>query len=289
MFLYGVKIPAVINMETIRQYSIHFDDPPKKTRPASRGLIIENGKVLLTYEKNTDVYMSPGGGREGNETFEDCCIRELREESGYDVIPYEPFLIISEYCFDTCYEAHYFLCEIKGRGQQSLTPDEIEHGACPVWLEINEAIEIFSHYDEKTEDLRSLYMREFTVLNKYLEYEKRKILASFFLGKTVDIKIDRPKGYVKQGNGYQMTYPVNYGYIPDVFSQDGEELDVYLLGVNTPVEEYKAKIIGIAHRRNDNEDKLIAIPEGMNFTKEEIEKLIHFQEQYFDTVIEVVK
>ena len=176
----GVKIPAVINMETIRQYSIHFDDPPKKTRPASRGLIIENGKVLLTYEKNTDVYMSPGGGREGNETFEDCCIREIREESGYDVFPVEPFLIICEYCFDTCYEAHYFLCEIKGRGQQSLTPDEIEHGACPVWLDISDAIEIFSHYDEKTEDLRSLYMREFTVLNKYLEYEKERVLLHPF-------------------------------------------------------------------------------------------------------------
>lgn len=86
-----------------------------------------------------------------------------------------------------------------------------------------------------------------------------------------------------------MTYPVNYGYIPDVFSSDGEELDVYLLGVNTPVEEYTGFIAAIAHRRDDNEDKLICIPDGTTFTKEEIEKLIHFQEQYFDTVIEVVK
>ena len=274
-------------MEIIRQYSIHFDDPPEKTRPASRGLVIKDGKVLLTYEKNTDVYMSPGGGREGDESFEECCIRELKEESGYDVIITEPFLIISEYCFDTCYEAHYFLCEITGKGEARLTSVEVEHGVCPRWLPIPDAIEIFSHYDEKPEDLRSLYMREFTVLNRYLEYEKRKKLVKSFLGKTVKMKTDRPLGYVKNGEGYSMTYPVNYGYIPEVFSADGEELDVYLLGVNEPVEEYTARVIAVAHRRDDNEDKLIAAPEGMSFTKEEIETQIHFQEQFFDTVLEL--
>ena len=276
-------------MEIINQYSIHFDDPPKKTRPASRGLVIKDGKVLLTYEENTGVYMSPGGGREGAESFEECCIRELKEESGYDVVISEPFLIINEYCFDTCYEAHYFLCEITGKGEAQLTPTEIDHGVCPRWLPIPEAIEIFSHYDEKTEDHRSLYMREFTVLNRYLDYEKRKTLVKSFLGKTVEIKTDSPLGFVKTGNGYSMTYPVNYGYIPGVFAGDGEELDVYLLGVNEPVSEYTARIIAIAHRRDDNEDKLIAAPEGISFTKEEIKAQIHFQEQYFDTVLEVLE
>ena len=78
-----IKLLPVINMEIINQYSIHFDDPPKKIRPAARGLAIRDGKVLLTYEQNKDVYMSPGGGREGEESFEDCCIRELKEETGY--------------------------------------------------------------------------------------------------------------------------------------------------------------------------------------------------------------
>lgn len=276
-------------METINQFSIHYDFPPKKTRPASRGLVICDGKVLLTYEKNTDIYMSPGGGREADESFEECCIREIKEESGYDVKITAPFAIINEYCFETCYEAHYFVCEITGKGEAQLTSTEIEHGVEPRWLDIHEAIEIFSSYDEKTEDHRSLYMREFTMLNKYLEYEKRKTLAKSFLGKTVDIKIDRPLGFVKTGNGYSMTYPVNYGYIPEVFSADGEELDVYLLGVNEPVKEYTAKIIGIAHRHNDNEDKLIAAPGGMCFTKEEIEAQIYFQEQYFDSAIKVIE
>lgn len=105
-----------------------------------------------------------------------------------------------------------------------------------------------------------------------------------FLGKTVDILIDRPLGSVhpKYPN---LVYPINYGYIPGVFGGDGEELDVYLLGVYTTVKEYTARIIGIVHSDNDVEDKLIAAPEGMQFTKEEIEQAVHFQEQYFESEV----
>ncbi len=278
----------VIKMEILNQYSIHYDFPPAKTRPAARGIVEKDGKILLTYEKHTDVYMSPGGGREDDETFEECCTREFREESGYDVAPVTPFITINEYCFDTCYEAHYFICELRGKGEASLTPTEIEHGVCPRWVDLHKAIEIFSHYDEKTEDHRSLYLREFTILNKYIEYKKRKELVRSFLGKTVHIKMDRPLGYVHKKESYSLTYPVNYGYIPDVIGGDGEELDVYLLGVNEPVEEYDCRIIGIIHRNNDNEDKLVAAPIGVNFTKTEIEEQVKFQEQYYETETEVL-
>ena len=119
--------------------------------------------------------------------------------------------------------------------------------------------------------------------------EERKTLVKSYLGKTVDIKIDRPIGYVHKKENYSLTYPINYGYIPGVIGGDGEELDVYLLGVNEPVTEYKAKIIATAHREDDVEDKLVAAPIGLNLTKEEIERAIHFQEQYYKTIIEVFK
>ncbi len=122
-----------------------------------------------------------------------------------------------------------------------------------------------------------------------MTYEERKALVKSYLGKTVDIKIDRPIGYVHKKENYCLTYPINYGYIPSVLGGDGEELDVYLLGVNEPVTEYKAQIIGIAHREDDVEDKLIATPVDLNFTKEEIEQAIHFQEQYYKTTVEVFK
>lgn len=69
---------------------------------------------------------------------------------------------------------------------------------------------------------------------------------------------------------------------------DDEELDVYLLGVNEPVDEYKCRIIAIAHRHNDVEDKLVGVPVGMSFTKEEVENAISFQEQYYDTEVEML-
>ncbi len=159
-------------MEIIKQYSEHHAFPPEKIRPASRGLVIKDGKVLLSYETHTGVYMSPGGGREAGESFEDCCIRELREETGYIVKPVSPFIIIEEYCFETCYEAHYFLCEIEGECESALTPTEIEHGITPVWIELDKAMEIFSAYGEKAEDHMSLYRREFTVIGKYIEQNR---------------------------------------------------------------------------------------------------------------------
>ena len=116
-----------------------------------------------------------------------------------------------------------------------------------------------------------------------MTYEERKAQVKSYLGKTVRIEIDRPIGYVHRKERYSLTYPINYGFIPGVIGGDGEELDVYLFGVDVPVTEYTAKIIGIVHRRDDVEDKLVAAPEGMKFTEHEIAEAVRFQEKYYDT------
>ena len=121
----------------------------------------------------------------------------------------------------------------------------------------------------------------------YLGIEERKILERSYLGKSVHIGIDRPIGYVHHKEKYDLHYPINYGYIPQVLGGDGEEMDVYLLGVDVPVEEYDAHIIAIVHRENDVEDKLVGAPEGMRFSKKQIADAVHFQEQYYDTWIEM--
>lgn len=118
--------------------------------------------------------------------------------------------------------------------------------------------------------------------------EERKALVSSYLGKTVRIKIDRPIGYVHKKPGKTLVYPINYGYIPGVLGGDGEELDVYLLGVDEPVEEFEGRIIGIVYRQNDVEDKLIMAPAGAAFDKKTIEKQIDFQEKYYITFVEAL-
>ena len=120
-----------------------------------------------------------------------------------------------------------------------------------------------------------------------MNMNERKALVKSFLGSTVKIIVDRPMGYVHKKATYSLTYPINYGYIPDVIGGDGEELDVYLLGVDEPVDEYIANVVAIVHRHNDVEDKLVAVPDGMCFTKEEIENAVRFQEQYYETEVEV--
>ncbi len=113
----------------------------------------------------------------------------------------------------------------------------------------------------------------------------RKALAASFLGQIVEIKIDRPLGSAHPKHP-DLIYPVNYGFIPGVLGGDGEELDVYLLGVDKPVSKYSAQIIAIVHRLDDEEDKLVGAPVGTHFTKTEIEKSVAFQERYFKTEVE---
>ena len=119
----------------------------------------------------------------------------------------------------------------------------------------------------------------------FIRYTLRKALVKSYLGKTVHIVMDRPIG-TPHPKHPDIIYPINYGYIPNVFGGDGEELDVYLLGVSEPVEEYTARIIGIVHRNNDVEDKLAAAPEGMSFDSREIADIIRFQEQFYDSCVE---
>ena len=104
-----------------------------------------------------------------------------------------------------------------------------------------------------------------------------------YLGKIIKIEIDRPLG--SKHPKYDFIYPVNYGYVPNTISGDGEELDAYLLGVFEPVSEYEGKCIAIIHRTNDNDDKLIVVPDGTNYSDDEINELIDFQEKYFKHII----
>ena len=109
-----------------------------------------------------------------------------------------------------------------------------------------------------------------------------------YLGQTVTIAIDRPIGYVHHKGEKTLVYPINYGYIPDVLGGDGEELDVFLLGVSEPVETYTGRIVGIVFRADDVEDKLIMLPEGLTMTAAEMAEAIRFQEKYYDSHVESI-
>lgn len=101
-------------------------------------------------------------------------------------------------------------------------------------------------------------------------------------GKTVHVEVDRPIGY-QHGD---IMYPINYGYLPGVVAGDGEDQDVYILGVSKPISSFDGRVIGVIRRRNDQEDKLVVAPEGMYFHQAQIAESVHFQEQFFDGKID---
>ncbi len=104
-----------------------------------------------------------------------------------------------------------------------------------------------------------------------------------YLNKIVTIKMDRPMGCRHPKHGF--VYPVNYGFVPNTISGDGEELDAYVLGVFEPIESFEGRVIAYVHRLNDNDDKLIVVPDGKNYTDEQISALVEFQERWFETII----
>ena len=97
------------------------------------------------------------------------------------------------------------------------------------------------------------------------------------------VEIDRALGTKHPKHGF--IYTVNYGYIEGTISGDGEELDAYVLGVFEPCKEFTGRVISYIHRTNDNDDKLIVVPDGKEYTDDMIRALTEFQEQYFESVI----
>ena len=122
----------------------------------------------------------------------------------------------------------------------------------------------------------------------FLSPQEREALIRNYLGRTVTVQIDRPIGFHHVTKGIHLDYTVNYGFLPGVTGGDGEEQDVYILGVDKPLEAFTGPIIAVVRRADDNEDKFVAAPEGMSFTAREIEEAIRFVEQYFDSTIESI-
>ena len=127
-------------------------------------------------------------------------------------------------------------------------------------------------------------IEEFGYPNQRFVLHADKSVDSVIIGTTVTVTVDKPLGSYHP-EYKDMYYPINYGYIEGVMAPDGEEQDAYILGVNEPVKKFTGKIIAIVYRKDDIEEKWVVVPDGVTFSKEEIRRQIHFQEQYFDSEI----
>lgn len=111
----------------------------------------------------------------------------------------------------------------------------------------------------------------------------QKDYATQFLGKKVEVVIDRPLGTKHPKHNYY--YSFNYGYISNTLAPDGAEVDVYVLGIFKPLETFCGTCIAVIQRFEDDDDKCIVVPEGKDYTDAEIRVLTEFQERFFQSEI----
>lgn len=157
-------------VKTIEIRGVNAFETFSKVRVGCRGIVIRDARMLISHEVNADCYLIPGGGLEEGEMPEDCCVREISEETGYIVRPTAHFLTLKEYYEEYQYISHYFLCDIIGTTAQNLTANEIKRGLTPEWVEPERMLRLFARHQDyaaTNEERRGAYLREYTALTEY--------------------------------------------------------------------------------------------------------------------------
>lgn len=118
-------------------------------REAVRGIILQQGKLLMVYSVQNGDYKFPGGGVQPDESHDDALRREIREECGARLMDIErPFGKVIEYDVpvEQDYDvfqmtSYYYLCQTdQALGEQQLDPYEAALGFRPGWVELEDAL-----------------------------------------------------------------------------------------------------------------------------------------------------
>jgi inorganic pyrophosphatase len=99
------------------------------------------------------------------------------------------------------------------------------------------------------------------------------------LVQTFTATIDRPIGSHHPEWGFE--YKLNYGYIACMPAPDGEDQDVYVVGVEEPLQSFTGVCIAVILRVDDVEGKLVLAPVNVPFSREQIAEAVAFQERFF--------
>ena len=228
----------------------------------------ENKKYGLIWECN-------GGSILAGETSLEGMIREVKEELGIEFTKKEAIFLkeIKDHCGNQDFK-DIWLFKRNIKDEEITLPDG--EAIAWKWVTIEKLMEMVAKKEiVPTNDI------DMELYEKALKAKQRESYG--YIGKKVTAQIDRALNSKHPKHGF--IYEANYGYIPNTISGDGEELDCYILGVNEPLEKFEGECIAIIHRTNDDDDKLVLVPEGKNFTDDEIVKFTYFQEQFFESEI----
>ncbi|MDR6879868.1 NUDIX hydrolase [Bacillus sp. 3255] len=117
----------------------------------SQALIIKDDKVLMVQqyvERGDIVWNFPGGSIEDGETPEEACIREVKEETGYDVI-----ILKLLNCTDDKYT---YLARINGGEMFLDSENEANEDIIEIaWVSVNDT----NKWDDYTSPILNIYQK----------------------------------------------------------------------------------------------------------------------------------
>ncbi|SFD51275.1 NUDIX hydrolase [Bacillus sp. UNCCL81] len=111
--------------------------------------INHKGQILMVLQGKPDehkLWAPPSGGLEQNETIEECCKRELLEETGYEVEIIKQLFIKEGISYGFQVEVHYFEVRIIGGNVKIQDPDQLIYDIA--WKSANEIIELELSFPE---------------------------------------------------------------------------------------------------------------------------------------------
>lgn len=130
--------------------------------------INEQNQVLMVLQAGEDEeakWSVPSGGIEGDETFEECCVREMEEETGLQVEViskiYDKIGSVEQYAIT--YELHYFQVKIVSGELTVQDPDELILEVA--WKSLDELDTLPMSYPDDTAFLKKLLNEAVNVLN----------------------------------------------------------------------------------------------------------------------------
>ena len=244
------------------------------------GIIINSkNEILITkraeHKKFGLMWECNGGSILAGETSLEGVIRELKEELGIQFTKKEA-IFLKEIRRDKIppdfKDLWLFRKDVDEKEITFPDGESIDYK----WVTIDEFIDMYNKKEiVPTVDFG---LEEYNMALNLTQKESYK-----YIGNVVKAQIDRPLNSKHPKHGF--IYNVNYGYIPNTVSDDGEELDCYILGIDEPLETFEGECIAVIHRTNDDDDKLVIVPKGKQYTDSEIRELTNFQEQYFESEI----
>jgi ADP-ribose pyrophosphatase YjhB (NUDIX family) len=121
----------------------------------SAGICVNgHGEILLVLQGKEDevkLWAVPAGGRELDETFEECCIREVFEETGYEVDIVRPLFIKTGITCGIEVKVQYFEVKVTGGELRIQDPDGLIHEIA--WKKVSEMDELDFAFREDIEVL----------------------------------------------------------------------------------------------------------------------------------------